>query len=94
MLVKLERIANLSPYFIKGTVLRTTEPKFLQCKTKFFCASCHNEIIVEGDYGKYYVVEPPKQCPNGCNGRPQTDENNIVNDHFITYQEIRIMVRV
>lgn len=80
--------------FIKGTVLRTTQPKFLQYKTVYICGRCKSSITIEGDYGKYYIVTPPNKCPNGCKGRPYTDTTNTVNENFVTYQEIKIMVRV
>ncbi|XP_037039229.1 probable DNA helicase MCM9 isoform X2 [Bradysia coprophila] len=79
---------------IRGTVLRTTQPKFLEYKTVYICGRCKNTITIEGDYGKYYIVAPPNKCPNGCTGRPYSDTTNAVNKNFITYQEIKIMEAV
>lgn len=75
-----------------GTVLRTTQPKFLECKMDYFCRHCQSKITVEGEYGLNYVADPPSSCPNSCKGRPYSDSTNVVNENFITYQEIKIMV--
>lgn len=74
-------------------MLRTTQPKFLEYKTDYICGHCKATTTVEGEYGKYYVAPAPSQCPNGCKGRPYSDTSNVVNDNFITYQEIKVMVR-
>ncbi|KAJ6633293.1 DNA helicase MCM9 [Pseudolycoriella hygida] len=76
---------------VKGTVLRATQPKFLQYKTDFICGHCKSSITIEGEYAKNYVIVPPNSCINGCKGRPYLDETNVVNENFITYQEIKVM---
>ncbi len=75
-----------------GTVLRATQAKFLEYKTDYICGHCKATITIEGEYGKHYVAAAPSKCPNGCKGRPYSDTTNIVNENFITYQEIKIMV--
>lgn len=79
--------------FTSGTVLRATQPKFLEYKTDYICGHCKITITVEGEYAKNYAAVPPGSCPNGCKGMPYSDETNVVNENFITYQEIKIMVR-
>lgn len=74
-------------------MIRITQPTFLEYKTDFICGHCKSEITIEGEYARNYVINPPNSCPNGCKGRPYTDTTNIVNENFITYQEIKIMVR-
>lgn len=54
---------------------------------------CNHSITVVGEYGKYYIAAAPKECPNGCKGKPYAYTTNISNLNFSTYQEIKIMVR-
>lgn len=88
-----KQFSSMKQNLNSGTVLRATQPKFLEYKINYVCKHCKATIVVEGEYAKYYVVVPPNGCPNACKGTPYSDTTNVDNENFITYQEIKIMVR-
>lgn len=72
-----------------------TQAKLLECKREYVCGRCKLTTLVEAEYGKMFVIEPPKFCPNPegtCKGMPYQKSAQPNPEHCIDFQEIRIQV--
>lgn len=60
---------------VKGSVIRMTQTRFLEFKREYVCSRCKKEFVIEAEYEKSYVFDPPRTCPvaaeTGCKGIPQ-----------------------
>lgn len=80
---------------VKGNVARMSQAKFLERRRDYVCDRCKQTIIVEAEYSKMYVIEPPKSCrnPEGkCKGVPYQRSKQPEVTNCIDFQEIRLQV--
>lgn len=78
---------------IKGNVVRRTPARTLEYKKTYICSKCKVETDVEGQYERFYAIEPSKTCinlSNGCKGSPQPKQVAPHPDYCMDYQEIRV----
>jgi len=79
---------------VRGTVIRTGQPKMLEWKRVYKCALCHNEFEKEADLTAQDPFPYPVRCESGmtpaCTGRKFTlvQQTGDVDCH--DYQEIKI----
>ncbi|XP_065095373.1 DNA helicase MCM9-like [Ochlerotatus camptorhynchus] len=79
---------------VKGSIIRMTQARFLEFKREYTCSRCKNDFILEAQYEKSYVFDPPRACPlageTGCKGIPHQKSAQPQPDYCRDYQEIRI----
>ncbi|XP_019535784.3 DNA helicase MCM9 [Aedes albopictus] len=79
---------------VKGSVIRMTQARFLEFKREYTCSRCKNDFVLEAQYEKSYVFDPPRACPmageTGCKGAPHQKSAQPQPDYCRDYQEIRI----
>uniref|UniRef100_A0A182T8M1 DNA helicase MCM9 n=1 Tax=Anopheles maculatus TaxID=74869 RepID=A0A182T8M1_9DIPT len=79
---------------VKGSVIRMTSSRFLEYKREYACTRCKQKVLIEAEYSKSYVFEPPGPCPSareaGCRGQLQPVSAQPQPEHCRDYQEIRI----
>ncbi|XP_035899876.1 DNA helicase MCM9-like isoform X2 [Anopheles stephensi] len=79
---------------VKGSVIRMTSSRFLEYKREYACTRCKQKVLIEAEYSKSYVFEPPGPCPNareaGCRGQLQPVSAQPQPELCRDYQEIRI----
>lgn len=80
---------------VKGNVVRMSQAKLLECRREYICGRCKQTVMVEAEYTKMYVIEPPRSCrnPEGkCKGAPYQRSAQPDPTHCIDFQEIRLQV--
>uniref|UniRef100_A0A182XBL1 DNA helicase n=1 Tax=Anopheles quadriannulatus TaxID=34691 RepID=A0A182XBL1_ANOQN len=79
---------------VKGSVIRMSSSRFLEYRREYACTRCKQKVVIEAEYCKSYVFEPPGPCPNareaGCRGQLQPVSAQPQPDLCRDYQEIRI----
>ncbi|XP_050090083.1 DNA helicase MCM9-like [Anopheles aquasalis] len=79
---------------VKGSVIRMTSSRFLEFKREYTCTRCKCKVLLEADYGRSYVFDPPGACPaakeSGCRGHLQAVSAQPQPEYCRDYQEIRI----
>uniref|UniRef100_A0A182M8Y0 DNA helicase MCM9 n=1 Tax=Anopheles culicifacies TaxID=139723 RepID=A0A182M8Y0_9DIPT len=79
---------------VKGSVIRMTSSRFLEYKREYVCTRCKRKVVIEAEYSKSYVFEPPGPCPSareaGCRGQLNPVSAQPQPDLCRDYQEIRI----
>lgn len=81
---------------IKGNVIRMTQVKCLEYKRDYECKRCKKLITVEGEYHKFYVIEPPQPCRKNpqqsasCRGTPKPVSTQPNPEYCMDIQEIRL----
>uniref|UniRef100_A0A182N5Y1 DNA helicase MCM9 n=1 Tax=Anopheles dirus TaxID=7168 RepID=A0A182N5Y1_9DIPT len=79
---------------VKGSVIRMTSSRFLEYRREYACTRCKRKVLIEAEYCKSYVFEPPGPCPSareaGCRGQLQAVSAQPQPEHCRDYQEVRI----
>ncbi|XP_035774534.1 DNA helicase MCM9-like [Anopheles albimanus] len=79
---------------VKGSVIRMTSPRFLEYKREYACTRCKCKVLLEAEYCRSYVFDPPSACPaakeSGCRGHLQAVSAQPQPEYCRDYQEIRI----
>lgn len=78
---------------LKANVVRITPPKLCELKREYGCAKCSTQIIVENEYLRSYIFDPPRACAS-CGGSLRQLETRPKAEFCIDYQEIRVQVGV
>lgn len=77
---------------LKARVVRITEPKLCEKRREYVCSKCANEIIVDAEYVRSYIFDPPRQCDQ-CKGKIHQLSSGPKAAYCSDYQEIRVQVR-
>jgi len=94
---------------VLGTVVKTTQPKLLECSKKYKCSVCRQKFDIDAPLEKHHAF--PKKlnsCPNLCvDGKlsPIEDQGDAegksgltghagINSKFKDYQEIKLQVQI
>ncbi|XP_031340203.1 DNA helicase MCM9-like isoform X2 [Photinus pyralis] len=77
---------------IRGTVIKTKDPKILEYHRLYRCTKCKYVETVTASYDQKFIIVPPKRCPNPeqCGGRNFVGVGGLVAENCKDYQEIKI----
>lgn len=80
---------------IKGNVVRMTQIKCLEYKRDYECPRCKKIITIQGEYHKFFVIEPPRTCrqndeSSSCRGVPKQKSLQPNPEYCMDVQEIRV----
>lgn len=76
---------------IKANVVRIGQPKLFEKKREYICSKCNGEVLIEAEYARSYVFEPPKSCAT-CKGGMHQKNLKPKAEYCMDYQEIKVQV--
>lgn len=80
---------------VKGNVVRMSQAKLLELKREYVCSKCNDSAVVETEYIKMYIFEPPRHCSNStCKGSMRPKHAEPQPKFCVDFQEIKIQVSV
>lgn len=79
---------------LKVNVVRITQAKLFEQKREYVCSKCHDTILVEAQYERMYIFDPPRYCANSltCKGQLHQKHTKPMAEHCLDFQEIKVQV--